>query len=321
MPCRSGIFCSPSCWGWRCGWSHWEVLSRPSSRVAPPALLQSMEGVTGVVHWDLGQEGTVHRQQEEPYASLEPGLDALTALPGRQGPGDEGEVQQEAAGAASGAGPVKQGSAGQMAASLPVPNNSGQPRMSSACLEAGQGPEECLGGAAPPGSVGSGPAGPSQGPVSPRIVPPPGHRHIILGVSWAPDPAVHEPPLLLRKGIEGCTQDSHGEGRFGEGLGVSRPCQPWGFSGDSHRLHWASAQGSSGSRQAGTHRQALPSRCPSRVLAHSLHPVCPPWLKHLSGHAHGLQLGAVSHEARKRVSGPQNQPLRSVVAVVRWDLT
>lgn len=31
-----------------------------------PALLQLMEGVTGVVHWDLGQEGTVHRQQEEP---------------------------------------------------------------------------------------------------------------------------------------------------------------------------------------------------------------------------------------------------------------
>lgn len=64
----------------------------------PPLTPTLMEGVTGVVHWDLGQEGTAHRQQEEPYASLEPELHALTALPGRQGPGCEGELQQEAAG-------------------------------------------------------------------------------------------------------------------------------------------------------------------------------------------------------------------------------
>lgn len=43
------------------------------------------------------------------------------------------------------------------------------------------------------------------------------------------------------------------------------------------------------------------------------------------GYAHGFQLGAVVNragvtEAKKRVSGPQNLPLRSVVAKVRWNL-
>ena len=47
---------------------------------------------------------------------------------------------------------------------------------------------------------------------NPRIVSPSGHCHVILVVAWALDPAVHEPPLLLGEIVEGCIQDSYGEG-------------------------------------------------------------------------------------------------------------
>lgn len=104
------------------GWGHYPVSPRPSARVThPPIPLAST--AAGGCHkrcpLDLGQDGTAHSPQEGPYASLEPELHVLAALPGRQGPECEGAVQQAAAGAATGAGPVEQGSAGQTAALPP----------------------------------------------------------------------------------------------------------------------------------------------------------------------------------------------------------